>query len=62
MSHDTVSPLRRRMIEDITIRQFGDHTKRDYIRQVREFTVFLGRAPNGAEPEDLRRYTNLREG
>src|SRR5215210_2555993 len=56
MSHDVVSPLRRRIIEDMIIRQFGEHTKRDYIRQVREFTAFLGRSPDGAEPEDLRRY------
>ena len=51
-----VSPLRQRMIEDMTIRQFGEHTKRDYIRQVREFAAFLGRSPDRAEPEDLRRY------
>jgi site-specific recombinase XerD len=44
------------MIEDMTIRQFGERTKRDYIRQVREFTAFLGRSPDRAEPEDLRRY------
>ncbi len=56
MSTETVSPLRRRMIEDMTIRQFGEHTKTDYIRQVREFTAFLGRSPDRAEPEDLRRY------
>src|SRR4030095_12991942 len=56
MSPEAVSPLRRRMIEDMTIRQFGEHTQRDYIRQVREFTVFLGRSPDRAEPEDLRRY------
>jgi hypothetical protein len=40
MSTEAVSPLRRRMIEDMTIRQFGEHTKRDYIRQVREFRPF----------------------
>lgn len=40
----------------MTIRQFGEHTKRDYIRQVREFEAFLGRSPDRAEPEDLRRY------
>ncbi len=56
MIPEAVSPLRQRMIEDMTIRQFGEHTKRDYIRQVREFTAFLGRSPDGAEPEDLRRY------
>ncbi len=56
MSTEAVSPLRRRMIEDMTIRQFGEHTQRDYVRQVREFTAFLGRSPDLAEPEDLRRY------
>src|SRR4051812_43047292 len=44
------------MIEDMSIRQFGEKTRRDYIRQVREFTAFLGRSPDRAEPEDLRRY------
>jgi hypothetical protein len=28
------------MIEDMTIRQFGEYTKRDYIRQVREFAAY----------------------
>ena len=51
-----VTPLRQRMIEDMTIRRFGAHTQRDYVRQVREFTVFLGLLPDWAEPEDLRRY------
>ncbi|ACL58271.1 phage integrase N-terminal SAM-like domain-containing protein [Methylobacterium nodulans] len=56
MTRDTVSPLRRRMIEDMTIRQFGEHTKRDDIRQVREFALLLGRSPDRAESEDLRRF------
>ena len=56
MIPDAVSPLRRRMIEDMTIRQFGGKTKSDYIRQVGEFAAFLGRSPDKAEPEDLRRY------
>ena len=56
MSPEAVSPLRQRMIEDMTIRQFGENTQRDYVRQVREFTAFLGRSPDRAEPEDLRRY------
>jgi integrase/recombinase XerD len=55
MSPEAVSPLRQRMIEDMTIRQFGEKTRCDYIRQVRAFTAFLGRSPDRAEPEDLRR-------
>lgn len=44
------------MIEDMTIRRFGEHTQRDHVRQVREFTAFLGLPPDRAGPEDLRRY------
>ncbi len=56
MTPEAISPLRQRMIEDMTIRQFGEKTRRDYIRQVRAFAAFLGRSPDRAEPEDLRRY------
>ena len=56
MSTEAVSPLRQRMIEDMVIRQFGEHTKHDYIRQVRDFTAFLGVSQDRAESEDLRRY------
>src|SRR3954468_20068414 len=55
MSPEAISPLRRRMIEDMSIRQFGEHTQRAYIRQVRAFTAFLGRSPDQAQPEALRR-------
>jgi integrase/recombinase XerD len=56
MTEQAVSPLRRRMIEDMTIRGFGEKTHTDYIRHVRNFTIFLGRSPDLAEPEDLRLY------
>src|SRR5215218_1527119 len=55
MSPQAMSPLRRRMIKDRTIRQFGDKTKSVSIGQVRAVTAFLGRSPDAAEPEDLRR-------
>ena len=51
-----ISPLRQRMIEDMTIRQFGASTQNNYVRVVRDFAVFLRRPPDQAEPEDLRRY------
>lgn len=51
-----VSPLRQRMIEDMSIRQFGPKTQQDYVRVVADFARFLGRSPDQAEPEDLRRY------
>jgi integrase/recombinase XerD len=49
-----ISPLRRRMIEDMTVRGFGEKTQSDYIRHVKNFTIFLGRSPDTAEGEDLR--------
>ena len=51
-----ISPLRRRMIEDMTVRQFVEKTQGDYIRHVRTFTAFLGRSPDTATAEDLRRF------
>jgi integrase/recombinase XerD len=56
MSEKPISPLRQRMIEDMTVRNFAEKTRNDYIRQVRTFTAFLGRSPDTATPEDLRRY------
>lgn len=56
MSSAPTTPLRQRMIEDMTIRQFGEKTRRDHVRVVADFARFLGRSPDQAEPEDLRRY------
>jgi integrase/recombinase XerD len=44
------------MTGDITIRRFGEHTQRDYVRQIRQFTAVLGLPSDRAEQEDLRRY------
>jgi integrase/recombinase XerD len=56
MSEKPISPLRRRMIEDMSVRNFVEKTRNDYIRHVRTFTAFLGRSPDTATPEDLRRF------
>jgi site-specific recombinase XerD len=58
MTSSTVeaSPLRRRMIEDMCVRKFGEKTQHDYIRHVEQFAKFLGRSPDTATGEDLRRY------
>ena len=56
MSQAPISPLRRRMIEDMTVRGFGEKTQSDYLRHVKNFTLFLGRSPDQAQPEDLRLY------
>ena len=51
-----ISPLRRRMIEDMTVRGIGEKSQSDYIRQVKNFTMFLGRCARHGRGEDLRRY------
>ncbi len=56
MTNEAISPLRRRMIEDMTVRNFVEKTQKDYIRAVKNLTMFLGRSLDTATPEDLRRY------
>jgi integrase/recombinase XerD len=56
MSEKPISPLRRRMIEDMTVRNFTPDTQRDYIRAVKNLAAFLGGSPDTATPEDLRRF------
>jgi integrase/recombinase XerD len=56
MTNAPVSPLRRRMIEDMTIRKFASRTQEGYIRAVKNFSAFLGASPDKASAEDVRRY------
>ena len=56
MTDEAVSPLRRRMIEDMTIRKFAPKTQHDYVQRVKNFAAFLGRSPDTASFEDVRRY------
>jgi integrase/recombinase XerD len=56
MTEPPVSPLRRRMIEDMTIRKFAPRTQEGYIRAVKNFSAFLGASPDTGSFEDLRRY------
>jgi hypothetical protein len=51
-----VSDLRRRIIADMTIRSFSDKTQRDCIRQIEAFASFLGRPPDTATGDDIRRF------
>src|ERR1700746_1563768 len=51
-----VSPLRARMIEEMTVRGFKEDTRRDYVRHVRAFAAFIDRSPDTATAEDLRLF------
>ncbi len=55
-SNKPISALRRRMIEDMTMRKLSPRTQSSYIRAVANFTRFLTRSPDTADAEDLRRY------
>jgi integrase/recombinase XerD len=56
MTDTPISPLRQRMIDDMTIRKMASKTQAAYIRAVKNFTIFLGRSPDTASSEDLRRF------
>ena len=51
-----ISPLRQRMIDDMTARRFKEATQRDYVRHVRNFAAFLRRSPDSATSEDVRLF------
>jgi integrase/recombinase XerD len=56
MSDKPISPLCRRMIDDMTARRFSEKVKKAYVRHVRSFAAFLGRSPDAATSDDLRRF------
>jgi site-specific recombinase XerD len=52
----TISPLRQRMIEDMTARQLGPHSQRSHIYSCKRLAAFLKRSPDTATLEDIRRF------
>ena len=56
MTDQVIGPLRRRMIEDMTIRKLAPKTQHDYVQRVKDFAVFLGRSPDQAQSEDVRGF------
>lgn len=55
-SSKPLSALRKRMLEDMRIRDLTVGTQTGYIRAVKRFTDYLGRAPDTATAEDLRLF------
>jgi integrase/recombinase XerD len=51
-----VTPLRQRMLEDMAMRGLRSDTQRNYVAFVRSFAAFLGRPPDTATAEDVRRF------
>ena len=56
MTDKAMSPLRRRMIEDMTIRKLAAKTQHDYLQRVKNFAAFLAARPTRRASEDVRRY------
>jgi len=56
MTDQAISPLRRRMIEDMTIRKLAPKTQQGYIRTIKDLAAFIGRSPDKASFEDVRRF------
>ncbi len=51
-----ISPLRQRMIDDMTARRFKEKVQKDYVRHVKTFAAFLHRSPDTATSEDVRSF------
>ena len=51
-----LSPLRRRMIEDMTVRNLSPATQRSYVHAVAKFSRFFGRSPERLGLEDVRAF------
>jgi integrase/recombinase XerD len=56
MSKEAISPLRRRMIEDMNSRKLGAHTQGSHIYSCKRFAAFLKRSPDTAILEDIRLF------
>jgi hypothetical protein len=51
-----ISPLRRRMIEDMTVRNLSSTTQRSYLAAVSKLSRYFGRSPDCPELEDIRAF------
>ena len=50
------TPLRRRMIEDMTIRNLSPTTQASYVHWVKSFALYIGRSPDRATLEEVRAF------
>ncbi len=51
-----LSPLRRRMIEDMTVRNLSPATQRSYVSAVSKFSRYFGRSPDRLGLDEVRDF------
>lgn len=51
-----MTPLRRRMLEDMGIRNLAENTQLSYLQQISAYARHFGRSPEELGPEDVRTY------
>ena len=56
MSKNAATPLRHRMIEDMSARQLCAATQRGHVRSCKRFAAFLNRSPDASTTEDIHRF------
>ena len=56
MSADAITPLRQRMIEDMSARKLSLHTQRSHISSCKRFAAYLKRSPDIATADDIRLF------
>jgi len=54
--HSRMTPLRQRMLEDLQLRNYSEHTIRAYLRGVADFAKHFGTSPQHLGPEQVRTY------
>ena len=53
---EQTTPLRQRMIEDMTIRNMSPSTQKIYVHAVANFSIYHRRSPDKLSSEDVRDY------
>ena len=56
MTKQTMTPLRQRMIDDMTIRNMSPNTIKIYVYAVAKFAALHGRSPDKLSVEEVRAY------
>ena len=56
MTTEAITPLRQRMIEDMTARKLNPHTQRSHIYSCKRFAAWLKRSPDTATADEVRRF------